>query len=472
MRDYLQKNYEVILGTFFTAIIVAVLGIILMAEPTRIDSASQQVTDVQISEAMLIYAENCALCHGIAGEGIGTNPPLNSEALRGMDPIELYKTISRGRYNTAMPAWEDTEGGPLTEYQVDELVTFIQFGNWQLTSDLVVNMGLAPLIPFTTEPDPELLAQVVELPNGEILAKALSTYSAQCVSCHGADGLGTSIAPAINSIETRTKTVEEVERIIQFGVPGTLMAGWQNILPADEINAMGQLIARWEEIPLGTVPEPNVPIKTTAESIALGSQLYTANCSMCHGPEGQGTQRAPSLNVKSFLTDTNDQAMELIITNGVPGTAMPAWGTRMVESDIEAIVGFIRQWEPTAPEVASPVRGRGGPPWARTDTTNAIPRTDLQPTDNTANNSAGYGSTGNGGEGKGGNGGQGQGGYQGGQNVQTSSEPTSTLPDWRILLGIFVILAIAFSLISAGISKLRDYPDKKLPTGDFSDNPE
>ena len=452
-----KNNYEVILGTFFSAIIVAVLGFILMAEPTRIETASQQVINGQISDAMAIYAENCALCHGIAGEGIGTNPPLNSEGLRGMDSIDLYKTISRGRYNTAMPAWEDTEGGPLTEYQVNELVTFIQYADWQVTSDMVVNMGLAPLIPFTTEPDPELITEVAALPNGEVLAQALTTFSAQCVSCHGADGLGTSIAPAINSVETRSKTTEEVERIILLGVPGTLMAGWQTTLPADQVSAMIELISRWEEIPLGTVPAPDVPIHTTAESIAFGSQLFTANCSLCHGPEGQGTQRAPSLNVKSFLTDTNDQAMELIITNGVPGTAMPAWGTRMVESDIEAIVGFIRQWEPTAPEVASPVRGRGGPGWAQTNSTTTLPQSTSESTayqQEPANDSTAQGSE----IAPKGEGSQGQGGYRGGQDAAATGQTGSEPVDWRILTGIFLVLAVAFSLISAGVNILRKSP--------------
>ncbi len=80
----------------------------------------------------------------------------------------------------------------------------------------------------------------------------------------------------------------------------------------------------------------------------------------CHGLEGQGTPRAPALNVKSFLTDTSDLAIQQIVTNGVPGTAMPVWGDRMTESDIQAIVGFIRQWEATALEVAVPAKGGGG----------------------------------------------------------------------------------------------------------------
>lgn len=369
MTNERTQSLEILFGFVLTVLLVIVLGIIILVEPIRITTASNEVLQTKVNEAMIIYAENCSLCHGIEGEGIGSNPALNNDGLRGMEPIDLYKTISRGRYNTAMPAWEDTEGGPLSAYQIDEMVNMIRYGNWQEQKNLIVNMGLAPLVPFTTLPDPDLLMAVAALENGEVLTQALVTYSSSCVSCHGADGLGTTIAPPINSEDTRQRTSEEIERIIQLGVPGTLMAGWKNVMPVEEISVMVELIQRWDEIPVGTIPAPEMPIATTKESIALGGELYSTNCSRCHGPEGQGTQRAPSLNVRSFLADTNDQAMQQIVTNGVPGTAMPAWGTMLSASDIQAIIGFIRQWEPTAPEVASPVRGMGGPPWSRTSGT-------------------------------------------------------------------------------------------------------
>jgi hypothetical protein len=46
---------------------------------------------------------------------------------------------------------------------------------------------------------------------------------------------------------------------------------------------------------------------------------------------------------------------------------MPAWGDRMTEADIQSLVGFIRSWESTAPEVAEPARGGGGPWWQSGD---------------------------------------------------------------------------------------------------------
>ncbi|MBN2149216.1 MAG: cytochrome c [Anaerolineales bacterium] len=56
-----------------------------------------------------------------------------------------------------------------------------------------------------------------------------------------------------------------------------------------------------------------------------------------------------------------DAALQQIVTLGVPETFMPAWGDRLSEVQIQAIVGFMCSWEPTAPEVAQPVRVRG--PW-------------------------------------------------------------------------------------------------------------
>ena len=416
---------ESLIGLGALLLIVSALGYYILNEPARIVNAQNNVIAGQLDEAMSLYAENCSVCHGLNGEGIGATPPLDNAALRTMPYADIYKTISRGRYQTAMPAWSIEDGGPLSDYQIDEMTILILYGNWTETGNRTVNLGLAPIIPFTTEPDPTLLAEIGNLPDGATLQTAVKLFAANCVACHGADGLGTGIAPALNDPLVREKTVDEITRVITFGNPGTLMAGWNNALTTDEINALASLVQRWDEVPLGTIPAPDVPIPVTQESIALGSQLFTTNCSRCHGPEGQGTPRAPSLNVKSFLTDTNDQAMQQIITFGVPGTAMPSWGDRMTDADIQAIVGFIRQWEPTAPEVAVLARpGGGGPRWMTNNTNNVNPLPLVSTTTNAGN----------------------------------ATSPQATAPnmlDWRILLSLGILLSVAFTLITAGLSSLR-----------------
>jgi len=434
---------EALIGLGATMVIVVALGLYMLDEQNRINDAQANVLYVQLDDAMTLYAENCSVCHGLNGEGIGATPALDNPALLTMAYDDLYKIIARGRFQTAMPAWAIEDGGPLSDYQIGELVALIQSGDWIETGDRVVNLGLAPLVPFTTDPDPALLAKVANLPDGSTLQTAIKIYSANCVACHGADGLGTGIAPALNDPLVRAKTADELTRTITLGNTGTLMAGWNNTLSTDEINSMVTLIQRWDEVPSGVIPAPDVPIPVTEESIALGSQLYSTNCSRCHGPEGQGTPRAPSLNVKSFLTDTSDQAIQQIVTLGVPGTAMPAWGDRMTDSDIQAIVGFIRQWEATAPEVAQPVRpGGGGPPWLRNNDQGTADQQSSTAGQQSANPTRQSGA-----------------GSQNGQGGGTSSGSQQTQPvqtvDWPILVLIGVILAVAFTLISMGYSSLR-----------------
>lgn len=69
---------------------------------------------------------------------------------------------------------------------------------------------------------------------------------------------------------------------------------------------------------------------------------------------------APALNVQSFLTQTNNQAIKAIISQGVPNTRMPAWGGRLSDDELNALVSFIRSWEPTAPAVAQRPAARRG----------------------------------------------------------------------------------------------------------------
>ncbi|MEM4724175.1 MAG: cytochrome c, partial [Candidatus Hadarchaeum sp.] len=156
---------EVLIGLLATQAIVFSLALYMFKEPQRLLRTQQEILNAQLDEGMTLYAENCSVCHGLQGEGIGSNPPLNTSALASMPYDDLFKTIARGRYGTAMPAWSKEEGGPLSDYQISELIALIQAGDWKATGDRVVNLGLAPLVPFTTQPDPALLEKVAALPD-------------------------------------------------------------------------------------------------------------------------------------------------------------------------------------------------------------------------------------------------------------------------------------------------------------------
>jgi mono/diheme cytochrome c family protein len=455
---------ELLVGLLVTGLIAVGLLIYAIQEPARIVQAQEAQLAADLDEAMTLYAENCAVCHGLSGEGIGATLPLDNPNLKPTDPIALAKIIARGLYGTAMPAWSKEDGGPLSDYQIDQLTLLIQQGDWHETQNRVVNLGLAPQIPFSAVADPAILETVKALPDGEELSQGITLYAEQCVACHGADGTGTPLAPALNDPAVRVKPAEEIERTVLNGVPATLMASWKNKLTDQNLAAVIALITRWDEVPAGAIPAPDHPVPVTEESLAMGTELYAQNCSRCHGPEGQGTQRAPSLNVKSYLGKTSDSALQQIITLGVSGTAMPAWGDRMTDAQIQAIVGFIRSWEPTAPEVATPTRG-GGPWWA-TGGTRPGGRSNSQSLPSGGQPSAGQSQTGQlgstgqqqgGGQAQGQASGQQQGGGPPWARQQTQTSWLQTL-DWRstILVATVILLSMAFIIIAFyGLRRLK-----------------
>ncbi|MDA1190373.1 MAG: c-type cytochrome, partial [Candidatus Poribacteria bacterium] len=104
------------------------------------------------------------------------------------------------------------------------------------------------------------------------------------------------------------------------------------------------------------------PPQATSELVSLGRglQLYQTECAMCHGSEGRGDGVAAYLmnprprdlasgvfKVRSTgLGDlpTDDDLMK-IVTNGMPGSAMPAFD-HLLESDRLALVEAVKSFNP------------------------------------------------------------------------------------------------------------------------------
>lgn len=346
-----QMSWLALLGTLM---IVAAFGLAVMNESSRQAAAVTNLHVALVAEGTDLYAQNCVACHGASGNGIAAYPPLTTAAA--MDAQTLYNTIERGRYNTGMAAFGVEDGGILTGMQVESLVVMLQADTWDTVAARVAALGLTPPQIIVAEIPAETLALVAALPDGDSLSTGLTLYAENCAACHGANGEGSTLAPALNTDELRVRLSDaDVLRIIEQGVPGTLMASWANALDAVQRETLVTLVGRWGELDAAGVTLPvieAVPLDASPEAIATGQRLFSLLCTQCHGTNGYGSPIAPALNNQTFLSQTPDAAIQQIIAGGVTGTNMPSWGGYLTEADIAAITVYLRSLAATAPVIA------------------------------------------------------------------------------------------------------------------------
>jgi mono/diheme cytochrome c family protein len=83
------------------------------------------------------------------------------------------------------------------------------------------------------------------------------------------------------------------------------------------------------------------------EELEEGALIYTQNCSMCHGPQGEG--RIGATLSKDWPSIRPDLRVKDTITNGIPGSVMPAWsedkGGPLSSEQIDLLTNYILSWQ-------------------------------------------------------------------------------------------------------------------------------
>lgn len=94
---------------------------------------------------------------------------------------------------------------------------------------------------------------------------------------------------------------------------------------------------------------PQVETNRPAAPLARGRELFEQNCIQCHGAGGRGDGplaaglRPPPLDLTVHAPLHSDQELENWIMNGVPRTAMPAFGSQMSPEEIQAVINYVRE---------------------------------------------------------------------------------------------------------------------------------
>jgi cytochrome c oxidase cbb3-type subunit 3 len=99
------------------------------------------------------------------------------------------------------------------------------------------------------------------------------------------------------------------------------------------------------------------PVAGDPAAVREGASLFRANCSPCHGLNAKGGGRGPDLTSGRWTHGSSDAEIFRTITQGVPGTQMPA--NTFEDSETWTIIAFLRSLAPSdhAKTIGDPVKG-------------------------------------------------------------------------------------------------------------------
>jgi cbb3-type cytochrome oxidase cytochrome c subunit/mono/diheme cytochrome c family protein len=180
------------------------------------------------------------------------------------------------------------------------------------------------------------------LPLSADASRGQALYADRCAGCHGIGGDGdgpgaSSLRPKPSNLVEHSYSDARLARVLWNGVPGTSMPAWRDHSPAD----LAALAAHVKSLEVRR-QDPALPERIGE----LGAQVYNANCIQCHGEDGDGrgtaAQELPMLPV-SFREQRPSLDLALrVIRNGVEGTPMAPWTSRLGAAEILAVAHHVR----------------------------------------------------------------------------------------------------------------------------------
>jgi mono/diheme cytochrome c family protein len=182
------------------------------------------------------------------------------------------------------------------------------------------------------------------LPADADLALGRRLYADHCVGCHGPTGHGdgpaaAALRPRPSNLAEHTYADARLARVLWNGVASTSMPAWRDHPPAD----LGALAAFVKSLHARGA-EPALPDGIAA----LGARVYAANCVQCHGEGGDGRGTAAAeLPIAPVSFREQQPGFDLAlraIRNGVDGTPMAPWTSRLGTAEVLAVAHHVRSF--------------------------------------------------------------------------------------------------------------------------------
>ncbi|MEM7357274.1 MAG: c-type cytochrome, partial [Acidobacteriota bacterium] len=237
------------------------------------------------------------------------------------------------------------------------------------------------------DPNPPAVDVPDDLPGADAMRRGQPIYLAQCAVCHGIRGDGDGFLAAGFDVKPRDFTggvykfrstttgalplLEDIERVVREGVPGTTMPAWGQFLDEQQISDVSKYLIALssdfiEETRSGTqpttipVPDPPADLERLAD---LGRQTYEElQCARCHGDQGLGDGPAAATLEDSWghYIASTDLTNKWVFRNGhepedvyrtfmtgLNGTPMPAFDSALPDEKVRwGLVAYILSLSP------------------------------------------------------------------------------------------------------------------------------
>jgi cytochrome c oxidase cbb3-type subunit 3 len=174
---------------------------------------SQVIAPNRIVDANVLYARNCAGCHGRDGRGGAAIALGDPVYLAIADDATITRVISDGVPGTTMPAFSQNSGGLLTGRQIDAIVHGIR-GRWAKPDAL-----------RDANPPPYAAQGSGDPKHGR------TVFGAYCSSCHGVDGRGGKASSIVDSSYLALVSDQNLRTTVIVGRPELGAPDWRGDLP-------------------------------------------------------------------------------------------------------------------------------------------------------------------------------------------------------------------------------------------------
>jgi cytochrome c oxidase cbb3-type subunit 3 len=210
--------------------------------PGRPGPGPEVIRPEKVLDFTTLYKQNCSGCHGADGKGGAAIALANPVYLAIADDVTIRRTTAKGVRGTQMPPFAQSEGGMLTDTQINVIVFGIR--SWA-RSDALRDIELPP---YAAEPpgNPQ---------RGE------DVFRKFCSACHGPNGEGTREASSIvNGTYLALASDQDLRTIVIAGRPELGAPDWRGNGPgpmsAQEISDVVTWLAA-QRPPFPGQPHPN-----------------------------------------------------------------------------------------------------------------------------------------------------------------------------------------------------------------------